>query len=55
MKLTDPVKDVPFKWNTQYEGLMKFITKTPLLNVATLGPSGTSSGGGKVLSVSDKQ
>lgn len=31
MKLTDPVKDVPFKWNTQYDGLMKFITKTPLL------------------------
>ncbi|MDU0813913.1 bacilysin biosynthesis protein BacA [Bacillus siamensis] len=43
MELTDPVKDVPFKWNTQYEGLMEFITKTPLLNVATLGPSGTSS------------
>ncbi|MBM7644579.1 bacilysin biosynthesis protein BacA [Scopulibacillus daqui] len=43
MDLTDPVIDVPFTWNAQYRALKKLITKKALVNVATLGPSGTSS------------
>lgn len=43
MEVTDPVKDAAFTWNSPFSAFTSFITKTPLIHVATLGPAGTSS------------